>query len=334
MTPQTNDAAARRQFAEDVYRGLAVRHGKWLPAQYFYDDIGSALFEVITLLPEYGLTRADQRLLRTYAGEIVTMLGAVPVLAELGSGSGKKTRYVLEAVLRLEAEQGGSGPVRYSPIDVSAAALASCRASLESLAKVEIHELRLQYLDGLREASAQRASSQHSRQPMLVLFLGSTIGNFAPEPARHFLHEVRQLLQPGDALLLGTDLVKPERQLLLAYDDPLGVTAAFNLNLLSRINRELAANFDLSGFRHEARWSAAEGRVEMHLCATESQTVRIDRLDLDVHFELNESIWTESSHKFTAEGVARLARETGFDCARQWIDSEWPFAESLLLARG
>ena len=334
MTPQTVDAAARRQFAEDVYRGLAVRHGKWLPAQYFYDDIGSALFEVITLLPEYGLTRADQRLLRTHAGEIVGMLGAVPLLAELGSGSGKKTRYLLEAVLRMEAETGGRGPVIYSPVDVSAAALAGCRASLESLANVEIRELRRSYLDGLREVVAQRASSPHPRQPMLLLFLGSTIGNFAPEPAHQFLRDVRSLMQAGDGLLLGTDLVKPERQLLLAYDDPLGITAAFNLNLLSRINRELAANFDLGGFRHEARWSAAESRVEMHLCATEAQTVRIDRIDLDVHFEPNESIWTESSHKFRPEGVARLARETGFDCARQWIDSEWPFAESLLLARG
>lgn len=334
MTPQTSDAAARRQFAEDVYRGLSVPHGKWLPAQYFYDDIGSALFEVITLLPEYGLTRADQRLLRTHAGEIVELLGDIPQVAELGSGSGKKTRYVLEAVLRLEAEQGGNGPVTYSPIDVSGAALASCRASLENLPKLELRELRLPYLDGLREVSARRANSQRSRQPLLVLFLGSTIGNFAPEPARQFLREVRALMQPGDALLLGTDLVKPERQLLLAYDDPLGVTAAFNLNLLSRINRELAANFDLGGFRHEARWCAAESRVEMHLCATEAQTVRIDRLDLDVHFEHNESIWTESSHKFTPEGVARLARETGLECARQWIDREWPFAESLLLARG
>lgn len=331
MTPQTLDSSARRQFAEDVYRGLAVRQGKWLPAQYFYDDIGSALFETITLLPEYGLTRADQRLLREHSGEMVDMLSAMPLVAELGSGSGKKTRYVLEAALRREAEHGGRGPLRYMPIDVSASALASCRASLEHLGQLEIRDLRLSYLDGLREVAAHRGDTA---QPLLLLFLGSTIGNFAPDAARDFLRELRKLMRAGDALLLGTDLVKPERQLLLAYDDPLGVTAAFNLNLLCRINRELAANFDLSGFRHEARWSAADARVEMHLCATEAQQVRIDRLDLDVHFEINESIWTESSHKFEAAGVARLAQETGFTCARQWIDSEWPFAESLLLARG
>ena len=330
MTPQTVDASARRQFAEDVYRGLSLRQGKWLPAQYFYDDLGSALFEAITLLPEYGLTRADQRLLREHSGEMIDMLGAVPLVAELGSGSGKKTRYVLEAALRREAEYGGRGPVRYAPIDVSAAALAACRAAFSNLAEVEIREWRLPYLEGLREVAARRTGSQ----PMLVLFLGSTIGNFAPDAAHAFLREVRGMLQTGDALLLGTDLVKPERQLLLAYDDPLGVTAAFNLNLLNRINRELAANFDLSGFRHEARWSAADARVEMHLCSSEAQSVRIDRLDLDVHFEPNESIWTESSHKFEAAGVARMARETGFDCVRQWVDAEWPFAESLLLARG
>ncbi len=330
MTPQTIDASAKRGFAEDVYRGLSPRHGKWLPAQYFYDDLGSALFEAITLLPEYGLTRADQRLLREHAGEIVDRLGAVPLVAELGSGSGKKTRYLLEAVLRSEAERGGRGPVDYAPIDVSASALAACRASFESMARVRISEWRLPYLEGLREVAGRRLSSQ----PMLVLFLGSTIGNFPPDAALQFLREVRALMQTGDALLLGADLVKPERQLLLAYDDPLGVTAAFNLNLLSRINRELAANFDLGGFRHEARWSAAESRVEMHLCASEAQDVHIDRLDLDVHFEPNESIWTESSHKFEAAGLLRMGRESGFETAGQWIDSEWPFAETLLLARG
>lgn len=330
MTPQTVDAIGRRGFAEDVYRGLALRHGKWLPAQYFYDDLGSALFEAITLLPEYGLTRADQRLLREHAGEIVEILGAVPLVAELGSGSGKKTRYLLEAVLRREAEYGGRGPVHYAPIDVSASALAACRTFFESMARVEISEWRLPYLEGLREVAARRVGSQ----PMLVLFLGSTIGNFAPDAAHKFLREVRGLMRSGDALLLGADLVKPERQLLLAYDDPLGVTAAFNLNVLNRINRELAANFDLGGFRHEARWSAAESRIEMHLCASEAQEVRIDRLDLDVHFEPNESIWTESSYKFEAAGLVNMGRESGFGSAGQWIDVEWPFAETLLLARG
>ncbi len=321
MTPQRLDSVMRRQFAEDVYRGLAVRCGKAIPPQYFYDSVGSALFEVITLLPEYGLTRADEALLAQHSKEILARFGPCSLMVELGSGSGGKTRHLLEAA-------SSGGPVRYFPIDVSASALAHCREALENIANVSISELHLSYLDGLREAVSRR----EGREPLLVLFLGSTIGNFKADETRAFLKSVRDTLAPGDGLLLGTDLVKPESQLLLAYDDPLGVTAAFNLNLLARINRELGGNFDLRRFRHEARWSKAHSRVEMHLASTEDQVVRIESLDLDVQFLAGETIWTECSHKFEAAGVQRLAQECGFACAQQWLDSGWGFAESLLLA--
>ena len=167
---------------------------------------------------------------------------------------------------------------------------------------------------------------------MLVLFLGSTIGNFDRDAAERFLTEVRRILFPGDALLLGTDLEKPLPQLLAAYDDSLGVTAAFNLNLLARINRELGADFDLAAFRHEARYNTAHQRVEMHLRSMRDQIVTIPRSGCSVSFLKDETIWTESSHKYRAEDISAMAQRNGFRCDSQWIDSEWPFAESLLIA--
>jgi uncharacterized SAM-dependent methyltransferase len=167
---------------------------------------------------------------------------------------------------------------------------------------------------------------------LLVLFLGSTIGNFDRDAAERFLTEVRRILFPGDALLLGTDLEKPLPQLLAAYDDPIGVTAAFNLNLLARINRELGGDFDLAAFRHEARYNSSFQRVEMHLRSTREQSVTIARAGCTVSFLKDETIWTESSHKYRAEDVLEMARRNGFRCDSQWLDSEWPFAENLLIA--
>jgi uncharacterized SAM-dependent methyltransferase len=165
-----------------------------------------------------------------------------------------------------------------------------------------------------------------------VLFLGSTIGNFDREAAEKFLHGIREILCPDDALLLGTDLEKSVADQLLAYDDPAGVTAAFNLNLLARINRELGADFDLSCFRHEARWNAAERRIEMHLRSTCRQKVEIPAAGLRVMLDEDETIWTESSHKYRREEAFEMASRTGFRCDTQWIDREWPFAQNLLIA--
>ena len=307
--------------AGDVRAGLLRPGQKELPSKYLYDEIGSALFEVVSVLPEYGLTRADERLLRRHAAEIVSRLKPQVLVAELGSGSGKKTRWLLEALAQRQC-------TTYCPIEISPTALARCESELGQIECISIVGFERPYLDGLLAAAARRNENDH----LLVLFLGSTIGNFDRDAAERFLTEVRRILFPGDALLLGTDLEKPLPQLLAAYDDPLGVTAAFNLNLLARINRELAADFDLKAFRHEARYNIPYERVEMHLRSMRNQTVTIPRARCSVSFLKDETIWTESSHKYRAEDISAMARRNGFRCDSQWIDTEWPFAESLLIA--
>src|SRR5262249_24289277 len=190
-----------------------------------------------------------------------------------------------------------------------------------------IVEIESTYIDGLQQVVARRSAGE----PLLVLFLGSTIGNFERAPAEEVLQRIRSLLLPGDALLLGAELVKPVSRMLLAYDDPTGVTAAFNLNLLGRINRELDADFDLRSFRHQARYNERERRIEMHLRSEIAQTVNIRAGDLQLTIRAGETIWTESSHKFGLAEIERLALQTGFRCAEQWVDAEWPFAENLFL---
>ncbi len=308
-------------FAREVREGLSRPGQKELPSKYLYDEIGSALFEVITLLPEYGLTRADERLLRRHSAEIVERLPAPVVVAEMGSGSGRKTRWLLEALLR-------RGPVSYYPIDISASALARCNQELSSLGAVSIVGLEKSYLDGLAEVASRRQSGE----TLLVLFLGSTIGNFERPAARDFLRRIRRCLLPGDALLLGADLEKPVPAMLLAYDDPAGVTAAFNLNLLARINRELGGDFDLRGFAHEARYNASERRIEMHLRSLRKQHVSIHGAGFAFSLREGETIWTEACHKFQPGELPAMARSAGFSCEAQWVDREWPFAESLWVA--
>jgi dimethylhistidine N-methyltransferase len=311
------------EFADDVCAGLTRSGQKELPSKYLYDDIGSALFEVISHLPQYGLTRADDRLLRRHAEEIVSLLAGQVVVAELGSGSGRKTRWVLEALARHQRTS-------YHPIEISRAALIRCQQELSDIDAISILGFEREYLDGLREIAARRNPDQH----LLVLFLGSTIGNFDREAGIEFLRATRKILQPGDALLLGTDLEKPTPQLLGAYDDELGVTAAFNLNLLSRVNRELGADFHLGRFAHEARINPLARSVEMHLRSECRQTVHIPAAALTVEFLEGETIWTESSHKYCANEIPQTAAATGFRCEGQWIDDEWPFAENLLIADG
>jgi dimethylhistidine N-methyltransferase len=308
-------------FAGEVRAGLCRPGQKELPSKYLYDEIGSALFEVVSVLPEYGLTRADERLLQHHAEDIVSHLQPQVLVAELGSGSGKKTRWLLEALARRQC-------TTYCPIEISPAALARCESELGRIDCVSIVGFERPYLDGLLAAAARRSENDH----LLVLFLGSTIGNFDRDAGERFLTEVRRILFPDDALLLGTDLEKPLPRLLAAYDDSIGATAAFNLNLLARINRELGANFDLTAFRHEARYNTQHRRVEMHLRSMRDQIVTIPRAGCSVSFRNGETIWTESSHKYRAEEISEMARRNGFRCAAQWIDAEWPFAESLLIA--
>jgi dimethylhistidine N-methyltransferase len=321
MLTQTITANPAFEFAADVRTGLAKAEQKELPSKYLYDDVGSALFEVISFLPEYGLTRADERLLRQHAREIVRHLPAPIAVAELGSGSGKKTRWILKALC---ARQRTS----YYPIEISHSALAMCARELGDIDAVSIVGCEREYLDGLLEVAARRGPGEH----LLVLFLGSTIGNFDRPAGLSFLREVRRMLDPGDSMLLGTDLEKSAAQLLAAYDDSLGVTAAFNRNLLVRINRELEADFDLSQFEHVARINHEARSVEMHLRSKCRQVVSIPASDVLVEFYEGETIWTESSHKYSASEIFQFAQDAGFRCHAQWIDEQWPFAESLLIA--
>lgn len=308
-------------FAAAVRAGLTKAGQKELPSKYLYDEVGSKLFEVICSLPEYGLTRADERLLQGHAQEIVERIPGDVLVCELGSGSGKKTRWILEAFCLRQYTQ-------YFPIEISPTALAECRRELADMKCVGVVGLESEYVAGLTKVAEKRAGDQR----ILVLFLGSTIGNFSPPADLEFLRQIRSALRDGDALLLGTDLDKPADDLVAAYDDPLGVTAAFNLNILARINRELKGEFVLSRFRHVARFNTATRSIEMHIESLQPQSVRIPGADLTVHFEEGESIWTENSHKYVLSEVDEMIRGAGFRKEAQWVDEPWPFAESLLVA--
>jgi L-histidine N-alpha-methyltransferase len=318
---RTTKTETLRSFAGAVRDGLMRVEQRELPSMYLYDELGTALFEAITLLPEYGLTRAEERLLRHHAGTIIERLPPPVGVVELGSGSGRKTRLILEALADRE-------PVAYFPIDISSTALIKCQQELSHLGAVSIVGLEKSYLEGLQEAAARRRPDQ----TLLVLFLGSSIGNFDPPAAESFMCDIRRHLKPSDALLLGTDLEKSVEDMLLAYNDPTGVTAAFNFNLLARINRELDGNFVLPDFEHHVRYLEMDRRIEMHLRSRRDQTVSVRGADLTCVFREGETIWTEACHKFRVEEMSGIAQRTGFMCEAQWIDEEWAFAETLLIA--
>jgi dimethylhistidine N-methyltransferase len=322
------DAAARAAldaFAGDVeyYLTLTPRQ---LPSRYLYDALGSALFEAICELPWYRITQAERALLARCGREIFTLADPVSTLVELGPGSGEKLAALVSA------GRVAGRPLTVHLVDVSSAALDLARRTLGALDAVPALEIvahQATYEAGLAEAAAQRpAAGGHT----LALFLGSNIGNFDPPGADAFLLNIRAALTPGDALLVGADLVKPERELLLAYDDPLGVTAAFNRNLLLRINRELGADFDVSAFRHRAVWDGGESRVEMHLVAAARQRVRIPAANLDIIFEEGETIWTESSYKYRPDELVGMLERAGFRKVKQWINEPAGFALTLVSA--
>jgi L-histidine Nalpha-methyltransferase len=307
-------------FAHDVRSGLTAKGQKKLPPKYLYDALGSALFEAITQLPEYGLWRAERRLLQEHATEISAAAAAASVI-ELGSGSAKKTAYLLQSLLRRQ-------PVKYWSIELSRAAIDMTRVELAGLSGLEFRGVEQEYLPGLDVAMSSRAVDGHA----LVLFLGSSLGNFDDLEGVRFLQQVRRILRPGDTLLLGADLVKPRDQLLAAYDDSLGVTAAFDLNLLVRMNRELGADFRLDQFRHQARFNAELRDVEMHIESRCDQEVRFSGAGFSVKFQAGETIHTESSHKYSLQELGQIIQSSGFRCTSQWIDGEWLFASSLCTA--
>ncbi len=305
----------------DAIRSGLTSRPKTLPSALLYDALGSSLFEAITLLPEYAVARVDLALLQAHAASALALMPGALELVELGPGHGRKARVVLNALRKRQAATS------FVAVDVAAAALEGCRRHLEDLEGVTVRCVEDLFIPGLARAPREPGCRR------LVLFLGSNLSNFDRVAAPAFLADVRSTLAPGDGLLLSADLEKGPERLLPAYDDALGVTAAFNKNLLARLNRELGADFDLSAFAHEARWNAAERRVEMHLRADRPCDVRLGRLALTVRFERGETIWTESSHRFNVPELQAWGSEAGFSTAATWVDPAWPLALTLFVAR-
>jgi dimethylhistidine N-methyltransferase len=317
MNPAASPAAIDEQVASAVREGLTIRP-KRLPPWLFYDAAGSHLFERITALPEYYLTRTERGLLAAHAEAMVALAaqGERLRIAELGAGSADKTRLLLAAAVRRQ------GTVLYEPVDVSSSALDAARARI----KREIPEVAVapQLIDYTR-----RLDLEPTGERRLVLYIGSSIGNFEPHEALALLCRVRAGLRPGDALLLGVDLVKQDSILLAAYDDAAGVTAAFNKNMLVRLNRELAADFDPAAFAHRALWNAVESRIEMHLESRTAQRVSLSALNLQVSFTAGETIHTENSYKYRPGQAEALLAESGFAPAAAWTDAQGWFAVCL-----
>jgi len=311
-------AAARATFAGDL-RASLVMTPKQIASKYLYDDLGSQLFEAICRLPWYQVMRVELALLQQHGRAMLGALETPTSLVELGCGSGEKLAALVEA--------GGEAIGQIQLVDISPAALEMTERRVRLLGVDVAYAHLATYQDGLTLAARHRATDG----PMVLLFLGSNIGNFDPPVRQDLLRRMWRALRPGDALFLGTDLVKAERDLLLAYDDPLQVTAAFNRNILRRINDELGGTFELSGFVHRAVWNAPDQRVEMHLVSTCRQHVVIEAAELELEFDAGESIWTESSYKYQPEQVRQFGAEAGFGTATQWIDQRAGFALTRFL---
>ncbi len=313
-------AVTNSEFADDV-RDYLARTPRQLPSRYLYDPLGSALFDAICRLPWYAVTAGETRLIERHGAQIFTAVGPLARIVELGSGNGDKLAAIVAAA-----------PPRRHPldlhlIDISRAALATAARALGNFEQVRVIAHEANYESGLQQFAGETARPGRT----LAVFLGSNIGNYDPPAAAALLRSVRAALRPDDAFLIGVDLVKPEATLLAAYDDPLGVTAAFNRNLLVRINRELDGNFDLDGFRHQAIWNAGQSRVEMHLVSTRAQRVSVRRAGIDMVFADGESIWTESSYKFRPEQLTAQLEAAGFRVTSRWLDPASQF--SLTLAK-
>ncbi|MCP4656037.1 MAG: L-histidine N(alpha)-methyltransferase [bacterium] len=320
-------AEGQSTFEEDVRRGLSS-NPKHLSPKYFYDSLGSHLFEAICHLPEYYLTKTERRILIDKRDSILDVVDGDGEhrLVELGSGSSTKTRLLIEAFLeRQEA-------LHYLPVDISHSVLErSALELLQDYPDLRITALAADYSTAL-EALARDDDLRTVEKPTLVTFLGSSIGNFEPPASRALLTNVREVLRAGDSVLLGADLKKSEERLTAAYNDELGVTAAFNLNLLVRINRELGGEFRLADFEHRAVYNAERGRIEMWLISRRAHGVPICRLDMTVRFERGEPIHTENSYKFDPEQIRELAVDTGFGLQRSWVDEQQLFSVNLLRA--
>lgn len=307
-------------FARDVREGLTATPKQLFP-KYLYDALGSKLFEAICQTVEYYPTRAEGEILSRHADEIVNTMPACQTLIELGSGSAEKTRKVIEALLR------NHPTLLFVPIDISASALDdSSRALLQMYPALRIEAYAGDYFDGLAALTPLEAG------PVLMLFLGSNIGNFEKQDAKDFLRAIRKVLRPGDALLLGADLKKDRKTLEAAYNDSLGVTRAFILNQLARINREFGANFDLRGFELISIYDEVLGRIDVYLESLLRQSVTIPSLDLTLTLAAGERIHMENAYKYDLDELSSMARLSGFDLRQTWMDKEKRFSSNLFVA--
>ncbi len=326
MNPTASPDAGTRvdeRIAAAVREGLASRPRR-LPPWLFYDESGSRLFEEITELPEYYLTRTERGILTDHAAEMIAEAaeGERLRIAELGAGSANKTRLLLAAAVERQ------GTVLYEPVDVSSSALAAASERIgQEIAGVTVSAQLMDYTQGLKLAAAATGERR------LVLYIGSSIGNFEPHEAKRLLDRVRAGLKPGDGLLLGVDLAKDEATLLAAYNDAAGVTARFNRNMLIRLNRELAGDFDPDEFAHRALWNGVESRIEMHLISRTAQRVQLAALDFEVEFAAGESIHTENCYKYRPGQAEAMLADSGFMPAAGWTDEREWFAVCLGKAR-
>ena len=336
VDPEVAASAGTASLAAEV-RHYLTQTPRQLPSRALYDTLGSALFDAICELPWYPITRAERRLIAGQRGAILLAAGWPERLIELGPGNGEKLDLLLgpaddpTAGLPRRSAHGSSnaeaGLRHVDLIDVSRSALATAARLITEGRNVTVATHQARYEEGLAHVAAARASDQR----VMVLFLGSNIGNFDPPGAAAFLRSIRAALQPGDTLLIGADLVKSERDLGLAYDDPLGVTAAFNKNMLVHLNRELHATFDVARFDHRAVWNTSHSRVEMHLVSRTAQRVDLPKADLSIELAAGETIWTESSYKYVVEQFEEMLRGAGLAPAERWIDRDGQFL--LVLAR-
>jgi dimethylhistidine N-methyltransferase len=318
---RVQSASDQSALAEDVRQGLTARQ-KFLQPKYFYDEMGSILFEAICRLPEYYVTRAEMAILEKFHGAIIDALPGPLTLIEAGSGSAMKTRILIKAIVQRQPA------LLYVPMDISQEALVETAKDLTtSFPTLKVDAFVGDYFD------AFKLLHNVQTQRKLLLFLGSSLGNYEPPSDLGFLSMLRSVLQPGEGLLLGLDLKKSAAILEPAYDDALGVTAAFNLNLLNRLNRELGANFNLRQFSHHALYNQELGRIEMRLVSQCAQTVYIRHLDLRLDFAAGETIYTESSYKYDQRQIHHLAAQAGFFCAHTWQDTQAFFSLSLLVAK-
>lgn len=316
ITPNTSPAVFA-PLAGEVLSGLRA-NPKNLPPKLFYDEEGSRLFEQITELPEYYLTRSERSIFEKYAADIVSQAGSNLTLVELGAGSASKTRLLVETLARRQLRVG------FYPVDVSSSALQQAVTTLNGhIRNLRVHPIVADY--------SRHMPLLNVPGRKLVLFIGSTIGNFELDEAVRFLLRVRAALRPEDALLVGFDMVKSAARLHAAYNDTQGVTAEFNRNVLARINRELGGQFDLQRFAHVAFWNPKMSRIEMHLESLERQRIWVRDLSMAFDFSAGERIHTENSYKFTPSSIASLLRQAGFDVEKVWMDRNHWF--SAVLAR-